>query len=874
MDKNTTQQKSRVKLSPGRKQYLELKRQHPDALLLVRIGDFYETFDEDAHVMARELDIALTARDVGGGVKSALAGIPYHALNSYMGRLMKAGLKVAIAEQTSLPSARQKVVDREIVRLLTPGTITDPHLLEPGSSNYLVAVVVEQGTAGLACIDLTTSEFMTSEIALSQIMDELERLKPAEVFVNTSAAALLTETHFLQRDINPALIDLERAQYKLKEHFQVVDLEPFGCHDLPYATIAAFVILNTVYESQRGMAPQITSLRTITPGDYMQLDHHAIADLELFNDNANQQTPSLYSVMNYTITPMGARLLRHWLTRPLLNIPEIHSRQAICSGLKDSDRTLQTIAGLLKRIGDLERTTNRLRSNTINPRDLIAMEQGLSQIIQLKTALAELGDSTSELIERLDELPAVTQLIADSIEREPKIMLGDGKSIKTGVDAELDELRTLSEDANSSLLRLEQEEQQASSIKSLKLGYNKVFGYYIEVSKSNLSKVPQYFERRQTTANGERFVTPRLKELEVKILRSKELLREREEAAFKQICEQLKPHADQIMQTARAIAELDVLFSFATCAKRNNWICPTVDEDTAISIKAARHPIVESVLGTAEFVPNDVELNMDDRRVSIITGPNMSGKSTFLKMVALVVVLAQIGSLVPATKARVGLVDRVFTRSGLSDDISGGRSTFMVEMVETAAILNNATHRSLAVLDEIGRGTSTYDGLAIAQSVVEYIHNAPNLGFRTLFATHYHEMTQLTQMLPGVKNLHVEVVEKGDKVYFLRRILEGGADRSYGIYVARLAGMPDTVIRRATQLLGELERRAAANSSADSTIQLGMFIDPPATSEQSSPKPLNSDVLDELAKLDVNSITPIEALELLNKLQRRLDTNS
>ena len=853
------------KLSPGRRQFLEFKARYPDALLLIRMGDFYESFDEDAHTLSKVLGIALTSRESGAGGKAPLAGIPYYALDNHLGTLIAAGLKVAIAEQTSDPAKSRGLVERAVVRVVTPGTIIEPALLDHTTNNYLAVAVSDGMRAGLAYVDISTSVFVTGEFPASELRDELFRLAPAELLADNAATELVRSEQDLPMIVRPldeTRLDSDLSAARLKEHFKVSTLEAFGCENLPLAVVAAAAVLEFVGETQFGAIPQITSLRTESTNSYMKLDQKALRDLEVFTSSLGRpNAPTLYGTLNHTKTAMGARTLRNWLTRPLMDVETVRRRQDVVTEFFGDQGARTRVQSLLTKVPDLERLMNRVRTNTASPRDLASLRNGLSVIPDLLGALPEGVTPGGAVVGRLHSSGEAVDLLTAAIPEEPSISVGEGSAIREGFHAELDEVRSLSGDARSSIAGLEAGHREATGIKNLKIGYNRVFGYYIEVSKSNVHLVPDSFERRQTLVNGERFITPDLKELESKILTARDRISELEREIFRRVCVELAVHGERIMETASAIGTLDSLASMAQAAADNGWIRPTVDDDSVLDIKAGRHPVVESALGPGRFVPNDIDLSNSERQIMIITGPNMSGKSTYIREAAVLVLMAQVGCFIPADEARIGIVDRIFTRAGLSDDISGGQSTFMVEMIETASILNQATSRSLAVLDEIGRGTSTYDGLAIARAVAEHIHDSPKLGCKTLFATHYHEMTQLADQLPRAHNLRVAVTEESGEVVFLHQIVPGGADRSYGVHVARLAGMPGAVVSRAWDLLEQLES-SQSNAGDPAGYQLQMqFGDRQGVNE--------TETLEELKALDIASMTPLEAITVLFGLQER-----
>ncbi|MCH7907807.1 MAG: DNA mismatch repair protein MutS [Chloroflexi bacterium] len=806
--------------------------------------------------MAAVLEIALPARDVGGGARSPLAGIPYHALESYLGRLIAAGLKVAICEQTSDPAAQKGIVDRAVVRLVTPGTVLEPGLLVQGQNNYLAAAVIDGERAGIAYIDITTSEFVTQELPADRLRDELDAIAPAEVILDAAAERALGESEtpgYVRRKMPEGRLDAERAAELLCRQFAAATLEPFGCESKPLATLAAAAVLEFVRETQFGSLPQVTTLRTLSEAGFMVLDRRARRDLEVFEPLGDREgAPTLLGTLDQTRSPLGKRLLRDRVARPLMDLDGLVERQDGVAAWLAAAGPRAAARDLLDRVPDMERLTNRVRAYSATPRDLAALARGLAQLPGLveaaKSAQVEPGISLVE-----DARALIDAAIAD----EPPMTAGGGDAIRPGFDAELDELRTLSGEAQSYIAGLEATAREDTGIKSLKVGYNKVFGYYIEVSRSNLEAVPEAWDRRQSLVGAERFITPQLKEYEAKVLNARDRISEVERSVFRRICGEVAAHAGRIMGAARAVAELDVLSALAQAASDGGWVRPELNLGDTIDITGGRHPVVEAALGPGRFVPNDIRLSSSSEQIAIITGPNMSGKSTYIRQAAVLVLMAQIGSFIPAERARIGLVDRIFTRSGLADDISGGQSTFMVEMVETAAILHQATGRSLIVLDEIGRGTSTYDGLSIARAVAEYIHNSPRLGCKTLFATHYHEMTALADMLPRAVNYQVAVSEEDGEVVFLHRIVPGGADRSYGVHVGRLAGLPPAVVARAWDLLAELESNGHAVSSAavsGPALQLPLM---------AGPTPVES----ALDGMDVANMTPLQAITELYRLQ-------
>ena len=853
--------------TPARRQYLRIKKEHPDAVLLFRMGDFFETFDDDARIVSRELEIALTSREMGRGQRIPLAGIPYHALEPYLAKLIKKGYRVAICEQTSDPATSKGLVDREVVRVVTPGTVIEDSILEQKANNYLASVVVEGDEAGLAYVDITTSEFATSQFPLEHLPMELGRLVPSEVLVPQGQDGLPGDHGASVSPLDQDAFNLEWATEGLLKHFGVASLEAYGCERLPLAVRAAGAIVDYLGRNQKAALAQLTSLHTYSTDSYMVLEPQTRRNLELFEGGRwGDANASLLHVLDQTRTSMGGRLLRRWLGQPLLEVEGIVRRQDAVTWFHRSALRRGRVSALLDSISDLERVVNRVRAYTATPRDLVALGQSLSAAPEVKGILTEDEDTPQVgwLAAEIGDHREVVELIASAIADDPPPSVGEGKVIREGFSPDLDALRSSSRSAQEYIAGLERKERERTGIKSLKVGYNKVFGYYIEVSKSNLSQVPEEYIRRQTLVGSERYITPEMKEYEAQVLSAQERVGELESTLYRQVCQQVGEAAPAIMATAGAIAQADAFYALGEVASRHGYVRPEIDDGDALDIRQGRHPVVERTLAAGAFVPNDTTLSNSDEQLIILTGPNMSGKSTYIRQVALIVLMAQVGSYVPAGSATIGVVDRIFTRVGLQDDLAVGQSTFMVEMVETATIINHATPRSLVVLDEIGRGTSTYDGLAIARAVAEYIHSHPRLGCKTLFATHYHELTQLAEVLPRARNYNVAVSEEQGDVVFLRRIVPGGADRSYGVYVARLAGLPGAVINRAWEVLGELENGASAHSQpsgwdggrAHAAQQLPLM----GTSQAA---------MESLLALDVASMTPLEAINKLYELQEQ-----
>jgi DNA mismatch repair protein MutS len=848
--------------TPIRRQYLRIKQQYPHAILLFRLGDFYETFDEDARITSRELEIVLTSREMGKGHKVPLAGIPYHALDSYLARLINRGYKVAICEQVTRPG--KGMMEREVVRLVTPGTVVEPGLLDPRANNYLVAVVPGEREVGLAAVDITTSEFTVTQVPRDRAPAELERLDPPEAVAPEGADldGLLPEKTRVTR-LDGYRFEEEVARRRLLDHFQAASLEGFGCDRLPLAVRAAGAVLAYVEETQRGVLAHLARLSTYRTGDFMALDDQTRRNLELFRGARSESAEgSLLSVLDVTKTPMGGRKLRQRLGQPLMDASGLNKRLDAVEWFVDHSLARAQIIEKLGTVADMERLVNRIRTDIALPREVVSLRRSLEAVPALRESIEAAGDtgSMTALLEGLKPCREIVDLVTRALVDEPSSSLGEGGAIRPGFDKELDDLRLAAANARQYLANLEKQEREATGIRSLRIGFNNVFGYYLEVSNANLAQVPEHYIRKQTLVNGERFFTPELKEYETLILNARDRMAEMETDLFRRVCRQVSAGAERVLATAGALAGLDVAAALAGVAVRHRYVRPVLDDSAEIDILQGRHPVVERTLEEGTFVPNDLSLSTSDTQIVILTGPNMSGKSTYLRQAALIVLMAQIGSFVPAERARIGIVDRIFTRIGARDDLAAGQSTFMVEMVETANILNNATPRSLLILDEIGRGTSTYDGLSIARAVAEFIHNEKTLGARTIFATHYHEMTALADYLPRVKNYNVSVIEENGRVVFLHRIVPGGVDRSYGIHVAQLAGLPRAVLRRAGEVLADLEtngrKPGGEGRMREQTARMPLFAAASPADE-------------ELKKLDIDGMTPLEALNKLYELKKK-----
>ncbi|MCJ7570248.1 MAG: DNA mismatch repair protein MutS [Anaerolineales bacterium] len=850
-----------TKVTPIRKQYLDIKHNYPDALLFFRLGDFYETFDEDAEITARELDIVLTSRNIAKGSRIPMAGIPHHAAEGYIARLIERGYHVAICDQVGDRPVKG-LFPREVVRVITPGTVVEAELLPGDRNNYLVSVILDGNNLGIAIADISTGEFSVgqfeSEDRLVALQQELYRLSPAEV--------LIPETLSLEGiwDGNTTKLpdwrfELDRAVETLQEHFGTSTLAGFGLDEIPAAVRSAGAIVEYLRSSQEAALSLLTGLSIYSLDDFMTLDAATRRNLELTETiRTGDVRASLLGILDQTRTPMGRRLLRQWLGNPLLDLERIEGRLNQVEAFHDDGVWRAEIRSALKAYGDLERLTNRIIAAAAKPGDLVAMEALLEKIPQIKGLLQhqELKAITG-ITAGIDDCEDVFDLLKRSINDDPPVILGKVGVIRPGFSVKLDDLVESSRAARDWIANLEKVERERSGIKSLKVGYNKVFGYYIEVTKANSERVPEDYIRKQTLINAERYITPEMKEYESLVLTAEEQIREVEREIFHEICAQITDQAARLLGTARAIGRLDVVNALAEVAAHRNFIRPELVVGDALDIQDGRHPVVEELIPGKRFIPNDIQFE-DGERIRVITGPNMSGKSTYLRQVALIVLMAQMGSFVPAQHARLGIVDRIFTRIGAQDEIHAGQSTFMVEMVEMANILHNASNRSLVILDEVGRGTSTYDGVAIAWAVVEYLHNHPKLRARTLFATHYHELTRLAEFLPGVRNYNVAVSEEGGKVVFLHKITPGGADKSYGIHVAELAGIPRPVINRAQEILAQFE--AASDQSSD---------DPQIASKQLHLFSEADPLLEEIRALDLNSLSPLEALNRLYEWQQR-----
>lgn len=870
------------------RQYQEIKRQHPGTLLFFRLGDFYELFFDDAVIGARELEITLTARNRERGTPVPMCGVPYHAASGYIAKLVRKGYRVAICEQTEDPKKATKLVRREVVRVITPGTAIDSQLLEARENNYLASVFgVGQGMAA-AFLDLSTGEFIVTQFggdtAWERLLEQLDSFSPREIIFPRSLEPLFKSSTRAEGDSGGAGLTLSGGQPSLNpldewsfsfeqgrdlllSHFEVASLDGFGLGGHELSIAAAGAALHYVRETQKADASHVSGISYFEPNSYLILDPTTVRNLELVEALDGSRSRTLLGVLDETVTGMGSRLLKQWLLRPSMRLGELKSRLDAVEELKTALMLRDRLRSELKKVADLERLMARISMGRATPRDLVALKNSVDSVPEVKTLLGDASSSLLEILaESLDELPDLRDLIGASIVDDPPATTTDGGYIRPGYNSDLDEMRELSTSGKSVIARIESRERARTGIASLKVKFNNVFGYFIEVSKANAKSVPDNYERRQTLTNAERYTTPELKEYEAKVLGADERIAEIEQELFSNIRQAVAVETRRVQSVAQALSTLDVLLSLAEVAARRNYARPLLTEDDEIYIRTGRHPVIES--SGERFIPNDVYLNNSTDRVLIITGPNMGGKSVYLRQTALISILAQIGSFVPADEARISIVDRIFTRVGASDSLARGRSTFMVEMTETANILNTATPRSLVLLDEVGRGTSTFDGLSLAWAITEYLHDNPQHAAKTLFATHYHEMTELAKLLPGVRNYQMAAKESNGTIVFLRRVVEGSASKSYGIEVARLAGLPRSVIERAREILLNLEA-----NELDVTGRPKFARHLPSGKNEPQPslfEVANDAVIDELRRIDTEEISPEDALGVLRRMKERL----
>jgi len=877
--------------TPMLRQYLEIKSRFPGTILFFRLGDFYEMFNEDAVVASRVLEITLTARQKDTPNPVPMCGVPHHSASGYIAKLIKNGFRVAICEQTEEAGKGVKLVNRDVVRVITPGTAIDPQLLDSRESTYLAAVSGKDENFAVAFLEVSAGRLLVTECkganSFSKICEQVEGFRPREILASAQIARRLeaalgfsTEDSGLFdkpqpaggvviTELPPEKLDPEDAKRSLLDHFGVRELDSFSLDGKDAATVAAAACLIYAKETQRASAEHITSIEFLDSADQMILDNLTLRNLEILESRSEASKKTLCDVIDETITGMGARLLKQWLLRPLLRRNEIQTRLSAVEELLDSIMR-EKLRFLLKEVADLERLIGRVNLGTASPRDLIALKRSIGQTPQMNSILSEASSLLLQVLaENIFELPEIRSLIENGISDDPPVALSDGGVIKSGFNIELDELRSISTDVKKTITLFEDSERQRSGIASLKVRFNNVFGYYIEVPKAQLSRVPDYYERRQTLANAERYTTPELKEWETKVLGAEEQIAKLESELFASIRDRIKAETRRLQITARSIATLDVLCSLAETAARRNYVMPTLHDGDEMEVRAGRHPIVEAFTKNS-FVPNDAYLNNSTDRLLIVTGANMGGKSTILRQIAIIQILAQIGSFVPATAARLPIVDRVWTRVGASDDVASGRSTFMVEMTETATILRNSTARSLILLDEIGRGTSTFDGLSIAWAVAEYLHNSPEHSAKTLFATHYHELTELADLLPGAKNYQITATEEDGQIVFFHKLLPGKASKSYGIAVARLAGLPAEVILRAKSVLAKLEEYELAVVSDVSRAGVEKAAASSVASQATLFSLANENALEALRSADLENLSDADAKELLADVRSRM----
>ena len=872
--------------TPMMQHYLKTHEEYKDCILFYRLGDFYEMFFDDAKVVSKELELTLTGKSCGAEERAPMCGIPYHAAETYLTRLVKKGYKVAICEQVEDPKLARGMVKREVTRVVTPGTTLNAQALDETKNNYIMCIAYIGDHYGISSADITTGDYYVTEVdSERKLLDEVNKYQPTEIICNEAFYISGIDIDDMKNRMGIVVYSLdawyfsdETAQMTLKDHFKVRDLEGLGLADYDSGVIAAGALLKYLYETQKTTLSNLVAIHPYTTGKFMIIDSSTRRNLELVETlREKQKRGSLLWVLDKTRTAMGARTLRSFVEQPLIERAEIEERYDAIDEFNTNAITREEIREYLNPVYDLERLITRVTYQTANPRDLIAFRNSIHMLPPIKTLMSDFQSPLlKRLYEQLDTLDELYELIERSIAEEPPLTLHDGGILKEGYNEEVDRLRKAKTDGKSWLADLEAKEREKTGIKNLKIKYNKVFGYYLEVTNSFKDLVPDYFTRKQTLANAERFITPELKELEDVILGAEDKLIVLEYELFREVRQKVADEVVRIQKTAKAVAQIDVFASLATVAEQNNYCRPKLNEKGLIDIKDGRHPVVERMIQNEMFVANDTYLDNGSNRVSIITGPNMAGKSTYMRQSALIVLMAQIGSFVPAKSAKIGIVDRIFTRVGASDDLASGQSTFMVEMSEVANILRNATSNSLLILDEIGRGTSTFDGLSIAWAVVEHISNPRLLGAKTLFATHYHELTELEGKLNSVNNYCIAVKEKGDDIVFLRKIVKGGADKSYGIQVAKLAGVPDNVIERAKEIVEEL-----SNNDITEIVQ---NISAEGSSKRSKPKldevdleqislldtMDNDTILNELKELDLSQMTPIEAMNKLYELQNKV----
>lgn len=897
-------------LTPMMKQYMEIKSQYKDCILFYRLGDFYEMFFEDAITASKELEITLTGKNCGQEERAPMCGIPYHAVDGYLSKLVGRGYKVAICEQIEDPKMAKGIVKREVIRIVTPGTNINTQVLDETRNNYLMGIFYSDDMYGVSTVDVTTGDYLVTEVDTDRkLIDEINKFTPSEIICNEAFLISNIDMEDLKNRLNISVSPLEPWYYdeemctrSLCTHFSVSSLDGLGLKDYSFGVIAAGAIMQYLYETQKNSLSHLTSIHPYVTSKYMILDSSTRRNLELVETlREKQKRGSLLWVLDKTKTAMGARLLRSYIEQPLIDKDEIENRLDAISELNENAITREEIREYLNPVYDLERLISKVSYKSANPRDLIAFKTSLLMLPHIKFLLKSFqGRFLKDIYNSLDTLEDLSGLIEASIEEEPPITVKEGGIIKTGYNEEADKLRKAKTEGKAWLGELEAKEKENTGIKNLRIKYNKVFGYYLEVTNSYKDLVPETWSRKQTLANAERYITPELKELEDMILGAEDKLFALEYNLFNEIRDRIADEVKRIQATAKAIAKVDVYASLALVAERGGYVRPRINTDGVIDIKNGRHPVVEKMISNDLFVANDTYLDNKEKRVSIITGPNMAGKSTYMRQTALIVLMAQLGSFIPATEADIGIVDRIFTRVGASDDLASGQSTFMVEMTEVANILRNATKNSLLILDEIGRGTSTYDGLSIAWAVVEHISNPRLLGAKTLFATHYHELTELEGKIDSVNNYCIAVKEQGEDIVFLRKIIKGGADKSYGIQVAKLAGVPETVLNRAREIVEELSDNDIAEKAKKIDVGSGILGKEHKNREEISEEdnlkvmeskplktlreknseidnqlsffgvPAGEDIIMELRDLDINGLTPVDALNTLYQFQKKI----
>jgi DNA mismatch repair protein MutS len=872
-----------AKYTPMMEQYLAIKEQYKDCILLYRLGDFYEMFFDDAITASRVLEIALTGRDCGQEERAPMCGVPHHAVDGYIAKLIENGYKVAICEQLEDPSDAKGIVKRDVVRIITPGTIIEQGMLDEKSNNYLCTIYLDKGF-GMSYVDISTGElYVTENISLNDflknsthdlLIEEINKITPSEIISNNHIGNEVIDSMIYLSNV----LSLDDYKQIVLKHFKVLSLDSLGLKENYHAVISLGMLLNYLNETQKTSLDHINKLHFYTVGEYLQIDANTRKNLELIETIRGKKGPgTLYHVVDNTMTAMGGRLLKKWIEEPLKNIKHINLRLDAVEELYENIMTSNNIKEYLKSVYDIERLISRIVYGSCNGRDLNSLKQSLSNLPDLKSELNELSSQMfADIYSNFDELKDIFDLIDASIVEEPPISIKEGGIIKTGYNEELDEIREITVNGKDWISNLQAKEREATGIKNLKIGFNKVFGYYLEVTKSYLKDVPDNYIRKQTLANCERYVTPELKEMEAKILNADEQIMKLEYELFLEIREFISRHVKRIQETAYNIAVIDAINSLAIAAVKNNYVRPEMNKKGFIKITDGRHPVIERIMKNEMFVPNDTYIDNKEYRMSIITGPNMAGKSTYMRQVALIALMSHIGSFVPAKKAEICIIDKIFTRVGASDDLSQGQSTFMVEMSEVSNILKNATSDSLLILDEIGRGTSTYDGLSIAWSVVEYI--TKKLKAKTLFATHYHELSELESKLKSVKNYKILIKEEHDEITFLRKITEGSIDRSYGIQVANLANLPEEVIERAKEILIQLEESdinkpfARKKNRVNDNFQVSMFQANPAENEINKKY---KELAENIKNIDIENITPMQSFKLLNDIiekTKRIDT--